>query len=71
MLEEHRYKGFSPNNHKSEHWEALKKEIEMQGMTVPQYQYEDLYRTIPSWTFCRKLRRQYGWRDGWNGPKME
>jgi len=72
IKKEGEFSGYVADNHKPEDWEALKKEIQAQGMAVPRYQYEDLYPTLLTWRMIEKMQRKLGRIDEWgDGPSAD
>jgi hypothetical protein len=66
------FSGFLPDNHKSEDWKTVKKELLAQGMPAPKYQYEDLYPTFLTWRIIRQLETRFGRLENWGtGPSAE
>lgn len=56
---ENRFTGFMPSDHKSSDWAKLKKEIELQGLPVPQKAHEENYANLITWRFIKSLKQKH------------
>lgn len=69
-LDQSGFKGFIPGNHDRLAWESFQAEIQLQGLPLPDFRFEDYYRTVVSWRTIRLLQSRWGYQDQWGaGPR--